>query len=360
MASTPHSTRYLPSSPRVTPRNLPDPPHPPSGPRPEAPSTPASSGVGTKDHAQQPLLPLPALSIAPLRTPSSRPRQPPLPPVAEGDAHLLRDVRNPLPGDSPLRGRGSGPGLSKQRSNYFDKVSGANGDTRQGTAVVVAEVKTNVFVQDEMAFLKALSDHLSTRYATPLESIAVHLVHGTCLLLGGTFDPAYIISIGTLPRLLQTATNKRNAALLQEMMKDLWEVSAERGVVRYVPVAEDCLARGGEILDSVAAEDNEDRDDEARLVRRRTTGGRLGRFKAKSPPPMPRLPAGVYGQEEAGAATRAKRETKQATNTVPSGEKGLRHKKSFKLVHSIFRMPSRKGAVNKDESIKTQSGTTEQ
>ncbi|KAG9253947.1 Tautomerase/MIF superfamily [Emericellopsis atlantica] len=350
MASTPRSTRHLPSSPRVIPRNLPDPPHPPSGPRPEAPSTPSSSGVSTKDFAQQPLPPPPPPPppIAPLRTPSSRPKQPRLPPVVEGDAHLLRDVRDSPPGESSLRRRDSGPGLSKQRSKYFNRVFGANGDTRQTRAVVVAEVKTNVFVQDEMAFLTALSDHLSTRYATPLDSIAVHLVHGTCLLLGGTFDPAYIISIGTLPRLLQTATNKRNAALLQKMMKDMLEVSMERGVVRYIPVAEDCLARGGKTLDSAATEDNEEGDGEGRPVRRRTTGGRFGRFKAKSPPPMPPLPAGVYGQE-AGGATLIKRE-----------EKGLRHKKSFNFVQSIFRMPSRKGAADKDEGTKAQSRATEQ
>jgi hypothetical protein len=202
-----------------------------------------------------------------------------------------------------------------------------------------------------MAFLTALSDHLSTRYATPMDGIAVHLVHGTCLLLGGTFDPAYVVSIYTLPHLVQTATNKRNAALLQKMMKDMLEVSVDRGVVRYVPVAEHCFARAGKTLAGGATvEDDEDEGDgQEDKPARRTTVGRFGRFKAKSPPPMPPLPAKKHSQEESRRATTGTTaEKEQLPDTGPLKERSLRHKRSFNFVQSIFRMSSRKGGSTRD------------
>lgn len=113
----------------------------------------------------------------------------------------------------------------------------------------------------------SLSEHLTHRYSRPLTSIAVTLQHGTCLFLGGTFDPAYIITIHAIPGLVQTATNKRNAALLQKHLEMTLGVRSDRGVVRFVAIAEECLARGGR---TVAADIGEDREDGREVQRRRT------------------------------------------------------------------------------------------
>lgn len=73
----------------------------------------------------------------------------------EGDAHLLRDVRGPLPGDpgTNVKRRGSSPALAKQRSAYFEKEFGSErrdgggmGEGVKGRSMVIAEIKTNVFV----------------------------------------------------------------------------------------------------------------------------------------------------------------------------------------------------------------------
>lgn len=69
----------------------------------------------------------------------------------------MRDVRGPLPGDpgTGVKRRGSSPTLSKQRSAYFEREFGSerrdgggvgSGESVRGRSVVVAEIKTNVFV----------------------------------------------------------------------------------------------------------------------------------------------------------------------------------------------------------------------
>ncbi len=94
-----------------------------------------------------------------------------LEPVVEGDAHLLREIHEPPPGDvipaasptntidasdvdngSSVRRRASSTALNKQRSLYFERAFGAGraasdlGSSARDKAVVLAEVKTNVFV----------------------------------------------------------------------------------------------------------------------------------------------------------------------------------------------------------------------
>lgn len=65
------------------------------------------------------------------------------------------------------------------------------------------------------------------------------------MLFGGTFDPAYVVSISGLSSHLQPTTNKRNAALIQKHLEEAIGVSPSRGLLKFIPVAEDCLASGG-------------------------------------------------------------------------------------------------------------------
>ena len=53
--------------------------------------------------------------------------------------------------------------------------------------------------------------------------------HSACMLLGGSFEPTYMLTINALPVQLQPTTNKRNAALIQTFMAESIGVSeAER------------------------------------------------------------------------------------------------------------------------------------
>ncbi|KAK1781550.1 hypothetical protein QBC45DRAFT_48411 [Copromyces sp. CBS 386.78] len=172
---------------------------------------------------------------------------------------IMRDIDRPLPGDvkrvsksSSSSKRASVAELSRQKSNlnfwegafFVNEVSPAKERIR-GDAIVMAEVKTNVIISDEFTFITELSYHLSSRYQRPVSSIVVTLHHGACMLFGGTFDPAYVISVSALPSHLQPTTNKRNAALIQKHLEEAIGVSPPRGLLKFIPVPEDCLASGG-------------------------------------------------------------------------------------------------------------------
>ena len=78
-----------------------------------------------------------------------------------------------------------------------------------------------------------------------MSSIVVTLRHGACMFWGGSFDPAYVMSVAALPSQLQPTTNRRNAALIQRHMEETLGVRPARGVLRFVPVAEECWVWGG-------------------------------------------------------------------------------------------------------------------
>jgi hypothetical protein len=69
--------------------------------------------------------------------------------------------------------------------------------------------------------------------------------HSACLLLGGSFEPTYILTINALPVQVQPTTNKRNAALIQTFMTESIGVSPDRGIIKFVPIAEESLAMNG-------------------------------------------------------------------------------------------------------------------
>jgi len=119
-------------------------------------------------------------------------------------------------------------------------------------SVVVAEVKTNVIVNDEYTFLTGFSDHLAQRFQRSTSSIVINLGHSACLIYGGSFEPAYILTVTALPSLVQSTTNKRNLALLQSFLNKSLNVPAHRGVVRFIGVAEDSFGtRGTTVLGEI-------------------------------------------------------------------------------------------------------------
>ncbi|EAA28030.2 hypothetical protein GE21DRAFT_4698 [Neurospora crassa] len=183
---------------------------------------------------------------------------------------IMRDIKRPPPGDvtvatgpkhSEQKLSSSSCSFSKQTSvaelnrqkstlNFWESAFSVNEvspakERIRGDALVMAEVKTNVIISDEFTFITELTYHLSSRYKRPVSSIVVTLHHGACMLFGGTFDPAYVVSVSTLPSHLQSTTNKRNAALIQKHMEEAIGVSPARGLLKFIPVAEDCLANGG-------------------------------------------------------------------------------------------------------------------
>ncbi|KAK4237923.1 Tautomerase/MIF superfamily [Achaetomium macrosporum] len=180
----------------------------------------------------------------------------PTPNLVEGN-HLMRNIDRAPPGDIVRRASKtqSRADLARQKSrrNFFEDAFSTNPSTParervHGDAIVMAEVKTNVIISDEFTFITELSYLLSTRYQRPVSSIVVTLHHGACMIFGGSFEPAYIMSVFALPSQLLPTTNKRNAALIQKHMEETLEVPPARGFLRFVPTQEEHLACNGKTM----------------------------------------------------------------------------------------------------------------
>ncbi|KAF2092430.1 hypothetical protein NA57DRAFT_82286 [Rhizodiscina lignyota] len=152
--------------------------------------------------------------------------------------------------------------------SYASKPNHISGPRERVTrdAPVIAELRTNVIINDEYTLTTDLSYHLSIRFQRPESSIAVTIQHTACLCLGGSFQPAYILTITTLPALLDETINKRNAALLQSFMSECLSVTADRGIVRFVSIAEENLATNGlTILGEIQKLEKQDNEDFSRI-----------------------------------------------------------------------------------------------
>ncbi|KAI8628586.1 Tautomerase/MIF [Xylariaceae sp. FL1651] len=201
--------------------------------------------------AGPPLAP-PGASFAQRRAQRSRP---PTVSLVEGN-DVMRSIDRPLPGDVVGRRKAQlHPEASKKKSAYFESEFAApnRGDDPakariRNEAMVTAELKTNVIIKDEFSFITDLAYHLSNRYQRPMSSINITLHHGICMLFGGSFEPACALTLYALPSLVQPATNKRNATIIQRHLQEALGIVPTRGYVRFEATPEENIAIGGKTL----------------------------------------------------------------------------------------------------------------
>lgn len=67
----------------------------------------------------------------------------------------------------------------------------------------------------------------------------------TSILLGGTSEPAYHLTITALPSEIAATKNKRSTHLIQDFVLDSLRIPPKRGVVRFDAVGEENLATNG-------------------------------------------------------------------------------------------------------------------
>ncbi|KAF2431512.1 Tautomerase/MIF [Tothia fuscella] len=143
---------------------------------------------------------------------------------------------------------------SKRRTQYYEDSLAYKGHSQstkeriQKDSPVIAELRTNVIIKDEFTVVTNLSQHLSERYRRPESSILITVTHSACLMMGGSFEPAYILTITAIPSEVQPVTNKRNAYLMQHFVADTLHVSSSRGVVRFMEIPEERLATNGSTI----------------------------------------------------------------------------------------------------------------
>ncbi|KAG6325548.1 hypothetical protein E4U44_002317 [Claviceps purpurea] len=206
--------------------------------------------------------PSPQFSISDRRN-SQHVRRSSLEPVFESETRGMDNQRYPVNhGASSTHPK---PNLAKPRAPSSARAShrvSSSGSLRLRNSqarddfVLLAEVKTNVVVRvcesqesmrfrqvpgwkelittkitNEYLFMNELSYHLALRYGCPLSSIVVSLQHGICLLHGGSFDPAYILTItGRKDQIV----DKRNVTVFQDHLQQAIRVAPARGLVQIV------------------------------------------------------------------------------------------------------------------------------
>ncbi|CAN9095944.1 unnamed protein product [Alternaria alternata] len=168
--------------------------------------------------------------------------------------------------------------------SYKDGIASSARERVTKDAPIVAELRTNVIIKDEYTLVTDLSHHLSTRYQRPEASIMITVNHSACMLLGGSFEPTYMLTINALPVQLQSTTNKRNAALIQTFMAESIGVSSDRGVVKFVPIPEESLAMNGMTVlgDIERLERQQAEETGSNIKRAMTKSSRRSAHKAKS------------------------------------------------------------------------------
>ncbi|KAF3072948.1 hypothetical protein CFAM422_004755 [Trichoderma lentiforme] len=241
--------------------------------------------------------------------------------------------------------------LSTKRSQYFHDAlherssENSAAEAVRGEALIYAEVKTNVKakklqIKSEQQFLTVFSHHLAARYNRHPSSIVISLHHGQCLLFGGSMDPAYTLTITALASEVQPATNKRNAAVLQKHLEAVLRIPPARGMVRFIPVAEECLAWGsktvaGRISEAVAGDGDGERERNKVQERRRPKALSLKRTSPANITSSNMQPQGLAQQAKNSIVNSTARV--EPTDVVVGEEsvKVVRKKKS--IIHTLFR-----------------------
>ncbi|KAF4340933.1 macrophage migration inhibitory factor [Fusarium beomiforme] len=165
--------------------------------------------------------------------------KPSLDPVLESDQRLSKDVEQMVSGDATkVTRKQSLPILTRKGGDFFEEAFGSRhgqvpGDRIRNESPVLAEIKTNVIIEDEFTFITELSEYLSLRYNRPASSIVITLQHGICIQFGGSSDPCYTMRIEALARDVQMSTNKRNTALFQTHMEQALRIPPSKGFLSF-------------------------------------------------------------------------------------------------------------------------------
>ncbi|KAF8476148.1 Tautomerase/MIF superfamily [Kalaharituber pfeilii] len=124
---------------------------------------------------------------------------------------------------------------SKKGHAYYNEafaVREAGPQVPVGAGIMV-ELKTNVILENEFDFIKSLSQIVAKRYSRPEESVALSVSHSSCMIMGGTFEGCYFLTI-TSPVSISPTCNKRNVALISEWLNVHLGVPSSRGYIRFM------------------------------------------------------------------------------------------------------------------------------
>lgn len=100
-----------------------------------------------------------------------------------------------------------------------------------------------------------MSELIAKRFGKPEDSVCVSIDHSACIVMGGTFEGSYMLTITALTMISPTC-NKRNAALISDWVNSNLGVAATRGYIRFVdPGAANYAIGGVTMLDLMEKEE---------------------------------------------------------------------------------------------------------
>ena len=156
------------------------------------------------------------------------------------------------------------------------------------------------------------------------------------MIVGGTREPAYHITIYALRSEIAPTKNKRSTYLLQEFMHDMLKIAPKRGVIQFEGVADANLATNGvTVLQEIEEKEQLQSGEENVVLRAISRQSRRGKNYLSERTKTP-LPFRSMTPSHLRASTR---ETVRSspTDTIEPDKKRLRHRKSLL---SFFRKAS--------------------
>ncbi|PGH26455.1 hypothetical protein AJ80_01768 [Polytolypa hystricis UAMH7299] len=164
--------------------------------------------------------------------------------------------------------------MAKKRSQYFDEVFASREPYNtprhrvNQDSIVVVEIKTNIPIKDDFQVVSDIAFHLAQIFQRPENSILLHVVHNACLMLGLSYEPAYLATVSALPYLIAPVTNLRNTVLIQAAINDTLGIPSNRGVVKFEAMPEENFAtNGATIKDEIEQLERSSNDEHSSVIK---------------------------------------------------------------------------------------------
>ncbi|PWW80050.1 Tautomerase/MIF [Tuber magnatum] len=152
---------------------------------------------------------------------------------------ITREIERDTPATGGLSKKSSKGDFGRKKSakgaSYYGEVFAVreSGPVVPKSSAVWVELRTNVILENEFEFAKSLSEMVAKRFGKSEDAVCVSIEHSACLVMGGTYDGSFLLTITSL-NMISPTCNKRNAALICDWISNNLGVEVARGYIRFV------------------------------------------------------------------------------------------------------------------------------
>ncbi|KAL7268810.1 hypothetical protein RUND412_008548 [Rhizina undulata] len=166
---------------------------------------------------------------------------------------ITRDIGRDSPASPGPTKKSFKGNMNRKRSvknvGYYGEIFAVreSGPVVPKSAGVWVELKTNVILENEFDFAKSISEMIAKRYGRTEDNVCVSIDHSACMIMGGSFDGSYLLTITSLSMVSPTC-NKRNTALISDWINNNLGVPPHRGFIRFIDPDFANYAMGGSTM----------------------------------------------------------------------------------------------------------------